>query len=295
MTGTGNTLRAQVLRRRVLRVWALAALVLAWSSAAFSFDAEKEAEVFFKTLRDGQPLQLTQLDAGDKTAENAYKIQAVLIKKLLTETEDSLAGYKAGLTTTAQAQRFKSPGPVSGPLLKSGKMEIAAPEKPFSIKAFPGIMLEVEFAFKTAVPIEAPLKDEEELKKRIISVHAALEVPRVYFADMADLGFFDLTASGVGCKGFVVGPPHETSLDLDFMQVSLTFEGAAVVEGKGTDVLGGQWKTLLWLVNDVVSRGGRIEADQYLLTGAMGGMIPGRPGKYTAAYPFQTFTFEIVQ
>ncbi|MDR2528517.1 MAG: hypothetical protein LBD04_05830 [Synergistaceae bacterium] len=273
-------------------LWVLTLAVFAWGSEAFGFDAGKAAEIFHKAMRDGSPLPIVQIDPGEKTAENAYKIQALVLKKILTE--DSLAGYKAGLTTAAQIQRFKSPGAVSGPLLKSGMLQVAESGKSFSIKAFPGIMLEVEFAFKAAVPIDAPVEDERELKKKIASVHAALEIPQVYFADMANIGFFDLTASGVGCKRFVAGPPHEIGLDLDAMEVSLTLDGVVVVNGKGADVLGGQWKTLLWLVNDVVSRGGRIEAGHYLLTGAMGGMIPAKPGKYTATYPFESMSFEIL-
>ena len=79
------------------------------------------------------------------------------------------------------------------------------------------------------------------------------------------------------------------------MQVVLTRDGSVVNEGKGTDVLGSPWKALLWLVNNLVERHGRVEAGQYLMTGAMGNMIPAQPGKYVLTYPFETLTFEVVE
>jgi 2-keto-4-pentenoate hydratase len=272
-----------------------AALTLASAaSAAFGFEAEKEADAFYEAWRNEEPFQISQIETADKTEENAYKIQAALFKKIFAETSDSVNGYKAGLTTDAQLARFKAPGPVSAPLLNSGLIEVANPQEPFSLKMFPGIMLETEFAFKTAASISSSVKDVEELKKWIQSIHAAVEVPQVYFVDMPNLGFFDLTASGVGSKRFVIGPAHETELDVDSMRVILKRDGAVINEGKGSDVLGGQWKALLWLVNNVVARGERIEAGQYLMTGALGGMLPGKPGKYVLTYPFETLTFEVI-
>ena len=232
---------------------------------------------------------------AEKTEDNAYKIQAVLFKNIIEATKDSVAGYKGALTAEAQITRFKAPGPASAPLLKSGKIEITNTDTPFTLKAFPGMMLESEFTFKTAVPITSPVKDEQELKKLMKSVHASIEVPQVYFTDMANLAFFDLVAAGVGSRSFVVGPAHETNLDFDSMQVVLTRDGEVVNEGKGTDVLGGPWKALLWLVNHLVERHGGIEAEQYLMTGAMGSMIPAQPGKYVMTFPFETLTFEVVE
>ncbi|MDR1873792.1 MAG: hypothetical protein LBQ90_02100 [Synergistaceae bacterium] len=59
------------------------------------------------------------------------------------------------------------------------------------------------------------------------------------------------------------------------------------------DALGSQWKTLLWLVNNVLAQGQKIEADRYFLTGALGKMIPGAPGEYRAEYPFETLLFTV--
>ena len=256
---------------------------------------ENEAKILEDAMKAGERIPLLKLDDAERTEENAYKIQAILFKKILNSMNDSVVGYKGALTADAQIARFKAPGPAHAPLLKSGFIEITDASTPFTLKAFPGMMLETEFTYKTAVPITSPVKDVEELKKLMKSVHASIEVPKLYFTDMSKLAFFDLVAAGAGSKNFVVGPAHEANLDVDSMQVTLTRDGAIVNEGKGTDVLGSPWKALLWMVNSLVDRYGHIEAGQYLMTGALGSMIPAQPGKYVLTYPFETLMFEVVE
>ena len=285
----------QVTQGKSLLTLVILFVLFSFASAATGIEIEKEAKIFEDALKAWERLPLSNLDEAEKTEDNAYKIQAALFKRILEDTNDIVVGYKGALTADAQITRFRAPGPASAPLLKSGLIEIMDPAAPFTLKLFPGMMLEAEFTFKTAVPITSPVKDEQELKQMMKSLHASIEVPQVYFADMANLSFFDLVAAGVGSRNFVVGPAHGTDLDLDSMPVVLTRDGTVVNEGKGTDVLGGPWKALFWLVNHLVERHGGVEADQYLMTGAVGSMIPAEPGKYVLTFPFETLTFEVVE
>jgi 2-keto-4-pentenoate hydratase len=266
-------------------------LVIAGSSAAF--DAVEVSNAIYQAIKANEPFPLANLPDGDKTEANAYQAQNLLLEKLLTERKDVIVGYKGGLTAEAQMKRFGAENPVSAPLFESGFLQVTDPAAFVKVAPFGGIMLETEFAFKTASPITAPVKDEAELRTLIKSVHAAIEVPQVWFPDMSRLGAFDLTAALVGSRVFIVGPPQPTDLNLDEAKVVLTRNGAVVNEGKGSDALGSQWKTLLWLVGNVLAHGQKIEADQYFLTGALGKMIPGAPGEYRAEYPFGTLLFTV--
>ena len=281
--------------RSLLLIPALLFGLFALVPAAAGIDIEEEAKILEDVIKAWERFPLSKLDDAEKTEDNAYKVQAVLFKRIIDSTNDSVVGYKGALTADAQIARFKAPGPAHAPLLKSGLTEIADAAVPFTLKSFPGMMLETEFTYKTAVPVTSPVKDVEELKKLMKSVHASIEVPQLYFADMPNVTFFDLVASGAGSRSFVVGPAHEANLDVDSMQVVLTRDGTIVNEGKGTDVLGSPWNALLWLVNSLVERYGRVEAEQYLMTGAMGSMIPAQPGKYVLTFPFETLTFEVVE
>lgn len=261
--------------------------------AAFAFDAAAVGDALYRAVKAGEPFSLPELTSEDRTEANAYRVQAVLMEKLMTDNGDSIAGYKAGVTAPAQMQRFGATGPASAPLFKSGLLVVTDPAAPVRIKPFKGIMLETEFAFKTAKAITAPVKDEAELKGLIASIHPAIEIPQVYFADMSRVGFFDLTAAGIGSKMFLVGLPQPVDSDIDTMQVVLKHNGAAINEGKGSDALGGQWKALLWLVNNTLAQGQKIEADRYFMTGALGKMLPAAPGEYKAEYPFGTLLFTV--
>ena len=260
---------------------------------AVAFDAAEVSRACMKALKADEPLPIVDVASEDKTEANAYRVQALLVEALLTENGDSVAGYKAGVTAPAQMQRFGAPGPASAPLFKSGLIEAFDPTTAVKLVPFKGMMLETEFAFKTAKPITAPVKNEAELKTMIAGVHPAVEVPQVFFADMARVKFFDLTAAAIGSKRFVIGPSQPTDGDFDAMKVVLTHNGTVVNEGTGSEALGSQWKALLWLVNNVLANGGKIEAGQYFMTGALGKMIPAAPGGYRAEYPFGTLVLVV--
>jgi 2-keto-4-pentenoate hydratase len=265
------------------------------SSAFADADWEKEADKFFAAMENGQPLPLLKDVPGEeRSIDNAYKVQKILFEKLLSKGE-AIAGFKGALTAPAQMQRFGADRPASAPLFRSGLIE-ADSSGQAELHSFRGMMLEAELAFKTALPITAPVEDEESLKKLIAGVHPAIEIPQVYFTDMSEVGVFDIVAAGIGSRQFLIGPFFPVDgVDLDRIKVKLDLDGATVNEGAATDALGGQWKALLWLVNNTLSQGYTIEAGQYLMTGALGNMIPARPGTYTADYSFASLTFKVLE
>jgi 2-keto-4-pentenoate hydratase len=95
--------------------------------------------------------------------------------------------------------------------------------------------------------------------------------------------------------GFIIGVKREVDrLDLDSLRVVLKRDGETANRGQGKDTLGGQWQAALWLVNTMVKQGWKIEAGHILLTGALGRMVPGKPGKYIADYgSFGSISFTI--
>jgi 2-keto-4-pentenoate hydratase len=76
--------------------------------------------------------------------------------------------------------------------------------------------------------------------------------------------------------------------------ISLSLDGQEVNSGKGTDALGDQWNAALWLINTMIEQGWTMEPGHVVITGALGNMIPGKPGKYLADYgDFGKIVFEI--
>ncbi|MDR1741901.1 MAG: hypothetical protein LBR38_08715 [Synergistaceae bacterium] len=285
--------------KKLTALLALFILSLGVAFAAHTAELDEVASIYFDAAQNGKPMPILEAQPTLRTPENAYAIQRLLVDKLLAAKGDEIAGFKAGATAPAQMERFGSKEPASAPLFKSGLIELSDPSQPIKIAPFGGIMLETELAFKAARPITEPVKDEAELKSLVESVHPAIEVPSVYFEDMSKVRFFDLTAAGIGSKMFIIGPAVSVAdIDPDSVAVTLKRGGETVNEGKGTDALGGQWKALLWLVNNTVKQGYDVKAGQYFMTGALGSMIPAKAGAYEADFspaPLSKILFEVTE
>ena len=254
------------------------------------------ANLLFEATKIETPLPSLDVPVEFRNAENAYRVQSFFVQKLLAQNDDTIAGFKAGLTAEPQMKRFNATSPAGAPLFRGGLIEVLDSSKPIRLKPFKGMMLETELAFKTAQPITEVLKDESALKDLIASVHPAVEVPQLFFADMGKVDFFEIVASAIGSKIFMVGSPFLlTEINPDEVKVRLTVGGDVVNEGKATDALDGQWRALLWLVNTMVERGYKIEAGQYLLTGALGKMIPAKSGLYVADFGFDVLEFDVAE
>ena len=284
------------LNKRVVLFFAITLLSIgvAMHSAFAALELEAEADAIFTAIANDRPIPALNSPAAFRTENNAYAIQKILFDKILAANKgDAVAGIKGALTAPAQMRRFESSVPALAPLLKSGLTETKG-EGVTEFKSFKGMMLEVELTFKTAVPITEPVKDEETLKTLFASVHPSIEIPQLYFADMSKVKFFEIVEAGVGSKKFFVGPAFKLSdVDVDSVNVKLQCDGNVVNEGKAADALGGQWKALLWIVNNTLAHGYKLDAGQYVMTGALGSMIQAKPGVYKADYGFSTLNFKV--
>ncbi|GHS92744.1 2-keto-4-pentenoate hydratase [Synergistales bacterium] len=277
-------------------VIALLSIGLAMQSACAALDLEAEADAIFTAVNSGQPVPALNTPEEFRTEDNAYAVQKILFDKILAANKgDAVAGIKGALTTPAQMKRFESDVPALAPLLKSGLTETNGLDS-VEFKPYKGMMIEVELTFKTAVPITEPVKDEAALKTLFASVHPSIEIPQLYFADMSKVKFFEVVEAGIASKKFLVGPAFRPDdVDVDNVNVKLLCDGNVVNEGKASDALGGQWKALLWIVNNTLAHGYTLDAGQYIMTGALGNMIPAKPGVYNADYGFATLNFKVTE
>jgi 2-keto-4-pentenoate hydratase len=211
------------------------------------------------------------------TADKAYALQKKLAKAIMAKG-DAIGGFKAGLTSEAGQKKFGVNSPLLGPLFKSGEL---GPAAVVDRKDFVRLFMENEVGYVVGRKIAEPVKDVASLKKMIKEVFPAVELPDLRFADMKNLKGPDIIADAVSSAKYIVGPRIPADkVDVSKVEVTLNHDGAIVNRGKAADVLGDQWKALLWLVNGVVAQGWTIEPGQILITGAMGNMVPGKPGKY---------------
>ncbi len=225
------------------------------------------------------------------TEEKAYELQRKLAKALIAKGY-TIGGFKAGLTSEPGQKKFGVSAPLLGPLFKGGQL---GPDAVVDSKQFVRLFMENEVGYVVGTKIDKPVPDVTALKKLIKEFFPAVELPDLRFGDMKNLKGTDIIVDAVGCAQYIVGKPMPADkLDPNDVVVTMTLDGKEFNKGKARDALGDQWKALLWLVNGVVAQGWTIEPGQVIITGALGNMLPGKPGKYEADYgPLGKLSFTV--
>ncbi len=248
------------------------------------------AEELLQAQQAGKPIPVLTIQHPEMDVTMAYAIQKAFVEKFVAH--DSIAGFKAGLTTEGGQKKFGVDAPLAGVLFESGRLKAPAT---IDHAAFHALMLETEIGFVVGSAITQPLKDPAELQAHIQTVMPVIEVPDLGFADMQQLKGLDIIAANVSARQFIVGEKKPVEgIDLNAVSVKLTLDGQEVNVGKGADALGDQWQAALWLVNTSIEHGWTLEPGQIIITGALGNMIPGKPGTYLADFgDFGQIAFEI--
>ncbi|MCX5873061.1 MAG: 4-oxalocrotonate decarboxylase [Deltaproteobacteria bacterium] len=264
------------MKRNICSLFSILMIVLCFVGPSTASEQDVIAEIV--AAREAvKSIPLPSSKLPNLTEEKAYVLQKQMAEKVLSKGE-KIGGFKAGLTSNALQQRFGVGSAVLGPMFKSGEL---GPDAVVDVKGFTRLFIETEVGYVVGEKITQPVKDVASLKKMIKEVFPAVELPDIRFAEMKDLKGIDLIVDAVSSSKYIVGKSLTMDkVDVDQVQVSLALDGKVVNEGKAADAMGDQWKALLWLVNGVIAQGWSIEPGQVLITGAMGNMIPGKPGKY---------------
>jgi len=230
--------------------------------------------------KDGKHIPIISISFTDLDIESAYRIQKDYVTK--KSKNDKIAGFKAGLTSDAVQEKLNIDSPVSGVLFSSGKQS-----SPYLIDSsrFQQLMIETELGYIVGKPIVSKLKNVSELKEYIQSVVPVIELPDFGFEDIKKLKSSDIVAANVLSKAFILGKPLEIDkVILDNVKVTLNLNVEIANQGRGSDLNDGQWNSLLWLVNNIIDQGWKIEPGQVLITGALGNMVKAKKGQYIATF-----------
>ncbi|MFH0821319.1 MAG: hypothetical protein V2B18_01105 [Pseudomonadota bacterium] len=227
-----------------------------------------------------KPIPLPSGQIADLTMDRAYLLQKLLAKKVLAG--GAPAGFKAALTTKAAQEKFGASSALLGPLFKAGRLE---PDAVIEVKQYVRPFIETEVGYVISEGISKPVQGVEELKKLVKEVFPAIELPDLRFQEMKGLKAGDIVVDAAGSAKYIEGKRIPAAgFDPNAVRVTLTMDGKTIHEGRGNEALGDQWNALLWLVNEVTKLGWKIEPGQVFITGALGGMAPGKPGKYEADF-----------
>jgi 2-keto-4-pentenoate hydratase len=211
---------------------------------------------------------------GDRDIAAAYVVQRLL-------TEDSVArgrqivGHKIGLTSRAVQSQLGVDQPDSGVLFADMRMAngaTVASEKLLQPK------VETEIAFILADDLDGELSESR------IRLAAGIAVPAIEIVDSRvhdwSIRIVDTIADNGSSALFVLGSGAAAASDLDFASrtMRLTQDGVVVSTGRGSDCLGSPLNALRWLARTAQENGSPLRAGHIVLSGALGPMVPVRPG-----------------
>jgi len=207
-------------------------------------------------------------DARPKTAEEAYRCQDALVAHLHAHYGGELIGYKIACTNKLAQDLLHMPGPFHGKMFSAHSAE-----SPGHLRASNFFMrvMEAEFAFRMArdLSVGGGPFTREQVAEAVEGVLPGLEVVDSRFHSWTTVGGPSLIADnachGAWVRGAIVRNWRGT--DLAAQEVQLLVNGAVVQRGSGAAVLGHPLNALEWLANDLSTRGGGLEAGQYITTG----------------------------
>lgn len=210
--------------------------------------------------------------------EGAYAVQEIQTEQALAAGR-KLVGRKIGLTSAAVQKQLGVDQPDYGMLFAD--MEIASHEE-IAADRFIAPRVEAEIAFVLGCDIDDA---DVTLGRLIQSIDFALPAIEIVDSRIADwkISILDTIADNASSGAYVLGgaPVKIDTLDLRLCGMVMELQGEPVSVGCGAACLGNPLNAALWLAR-VMARGGRpLAAGDVILSGALGPMVPAKPG---AAY-----------
>ncbi|QDU60345.1 Acetylxylan esterase precursor [Planctomycetes bacterium Pan216] len=220
--------------------------------------------------------------SGGDALNQAYRVQRRWLQQTLDAKE--IGGVKGGLVSPRVQARLGISEPLGGILRKSGRRD-GTKKSTIALADWPGLKIETEIAFIIGKPITRRLTTGEEFKAHVRAVAPAIELPAGQLAGDGPPTAADIAAINIGAAAYLVGKEVKPdTLDPRAVKVTLTRDGESLHTGSGDDCWKGPWETGLWLANFAFDQGIDLKPGQVILSGALGKMHPGQPGRYVANF-----------
>lgn len=213
------------------------------------------------------------------TREDAMDIQAEAFAQLNSPS----VGWKVGATNEAAQKGFAIDSPFYGPMAEVGVMATGG-----NLKKTPCVgAVEPEYAFKMAkdFPANCDAINVETATAAVETVHLAIEVIGRCIGNPDYANGVGVTMDFGGNAAFVVGPEVSDWANQDFSntEVESMVDGVVVQTGNGKPVMGDPINSIVWLAEQLVANGDRIQAGQWVSTGTCTAAVPGEAGKTVSA------------
>jgi 2-oxo-hept-3-ene-1,7-dioate hydratase len=247
---------------------------------------EDAAQRLFQAEKNGRQIRLLSLDFPGATMDDAYAVQAALVKH---KEKGGLkrVGWKIGLTSKAMQSALSIDIPDSGILFND---MVFADGATVPAGRFIQPRVEAEIAFVMKAPLAGASLSIDDVLDATDYVTPSLEIldtriERINKETGKIRTFFDTISDNAANAGLVLGThrigPREA--DLRWMGAIVTRNGEVEETGLGAGVLDHPARGIAWLAERLHKYGMEIAAGDIVLSGSFVRPVECRPGDRIAA------------
>lgn len=244
-------------------------------------DHDRLAQRLHRAMVNGTVVDPISDDHPDLTVADAYAIQQGLVRRILDHDGGRQVGYKIGLTSAPMQEMLGVDQPDYAPVLSSMVFDDG---HAVQLDQFIQPRVEAEIALVLTEPLEGPGVTAMQAFRAIGGAVAAIEMVdsriRDWQLQLVDT-VADLASSGASILGSRVVALGDWDPRLLGMVVSRA--GETVDTGAGAAALGNPVGAVAWLANTLAAYDVRLEADWFIMTGALHGAFPVEPGDLVTA------------
>lgn len=247
---------------------------------------EQAAETLWQAEQTGVQCGLLSLDYPGMTMDDAYAVQAALIRRRV-QAGHRVIGWKIGLTSRAMQDALKIDTPDSGVLMDD---MVFADGATVPAGRFIQPRIEAEIAFVMKSPLAGSAVTRADVLAATDYVAPALEIldTRIRRADPASGRariITDTISDNAANAGVVLGAARHApgAVDLRWTGAIVSRDGTVEETGLGAGVLNDPVEGVVWLARRMEQYGQRIEAGQVILSGSFIRPVECPPGSAIAA------------
>ncbi len=222
------------------------------------------ADLLLGARKNGHCLQQIPASSAPQDAEDAYAVQD-RVARTLTSSFGSIQGWKVGAPTPG-SEPFCAP--LHQNTIFSGNTKL-----PVGLCRLYGVEAEIVYVFGVSLPLRSTPWTEEDVRKAIVSAHAAIEIFDTRFCKPGSQSGLTHLADQGNHGALIYGTPLDDWQRLVPVDepVRLILNGETVIDHTGGNSAGDPMRLLVWLANHAAKRGLPIQAGTVVTTGSMTG------------------------
>ncbi len=239
-----------------------------------------------KMLQGSEKIMRLSQSEKEVTIADGYAVQRRIVRHRLAGGRP--AGYKAAYTNFTAQNKNGLDRPLFGVLFRSGRIDVANNSVvPIGVTEPALLETEIGYIVSNGLDISTRIKTVEHIKGAFEAVVPVIELPLDLRHRMdSDPAAVDALAANVGSSRFIVGKSGGVPdvVDPDGIKITLQRDGALLHQASGDSVVGGQWKNLMTVVNEIVDQGYTLHGGDLVICGALGEVQVAKKGRYHADF-----------